>query len=363
MVSVVRIIRGASGSGQHRGFTLIELLVVVAIIAVLISILLPGLNAARNQSKAAKCGANLHHVGQAVAGHLAESRWFPPSYVYPNSLSGSFELTPDNLTRGQSPNREFGYIHWSYFLYNGGKVADASFQCPNFDKGGAPRTNPGPRDENWENEQRDDPGGQSRPGNNNSNRLEDRQAARIAYTANAAIMPRNKFSPNIEGAGQFRVNRLVSDSEIKRPGQVILATEFINNWKALAKTGNGGLISKAHRPVNPFFNQQTSYREYDVDESTGFRYRQTGDRTYGLLAKPENIDALLDGTGSASPLNAVGRHHPGNDKFGGSANFLFVDGSVRKKTILKTLEDREWGDNYYAITGTNEVYDRFGTVD
>lgn len=57
-----------------RGFTLIELLIVVAIIALLISILLPSLGVARQQSQAVKCLAQLHVFGTGLANYVNEER-------------------------------------------------------------------------------------------------------------------------------------------------------------------------------------------------------------------------------------------------------------------------------------------------
>jgi len=66
--------RKATNRTGRVGFTLIEILVVVAIIALLISILLPSLRHAREQGRATVCGTHLSEIFTAVHMYTLENK-------------------------------------------------------------------------------------------------------------------------------------------------------------------------------------------------------------------------------------------------------------------------------------------------
>ena len=114
------------------GFTLVELLVVIGIIAVLISLLLPALNNAREQGRTAQCLSNLRTIGQAMNMYTAEHK----GYMVP----GFIRMQPTGATRGEET--------WATMLATLGYIPGTVSQLQFGGTGGSP-----PGEDAWDNEE------------------------------------------------------------------------------------------------------------------------------------------------------------------------------------------------------------------
>ena len=115
---------------QRRAFTLVELLVVIAIIGILVALLLPAVQAAREAGRRTQCSNNLKQIGLAIHNHVDVVQMLPtggttpwpdlnqfsngsiPNAADKQGLSWAFQILP-YFEQGSLYNNSVGTAYWT----------------------------------------------------------------------------------------------------------------------------------------------------------------------------------------------------------------------------------------------------------
>ena len=105
---------------RNSGFTLVELMVVIAIIGVLLAILIPAVQAAREASRRTSCLNNLHQVGVGLTSYESAKKRWPAGKKWsgPPTKPSSFEMAWSSFLLGFIEGQEFKRASRPVVIFN-----------------------------------------------------------------------------------------------------------------------------------------------------------------------------------------------------------------------------------------------------
>ena len=123
---------------SSRGFTIVELLTAIAILGILIALLLPALQSAREVARRVQCANNLRQMGTALHNHVDSRKTFPASgwtIASPQNPSGAYlGWQAAVLVHLEQSQVAIGYDRSSHWWTDRnlliGRIPMAVYQCP-----------------------------------------------------------------------------------------------------------------------------------------------------------------------------------------------------------------------------------------
>jgi prepilin-type N-terminal cleavage/methylation domain-containing protein/prepilin-type processing-associated H-X9-DG protein len=325
VVAVGGLLRSRRGrrpaTARRRGFTLIELLVVIAVIGLLIALLLPAVQAARESARRASCQNHLKQFGLALAYYEAAHRVFPfgvggggPAGRTPR-WSAPSQLLPDLEQEALFHSLNFAGVPWLHDPVLGAmnqttlRTRVDVFLCPS------------------DVDQIVEPTG----------------LAHINYRGNAGTLPYNQYRDSPDGTGRntgvFWYQGAVKLADIRDgSSQTASFSERCLGVTAHADPSSDYYLVDAEVASCRAAGPSTTPRFTGPYEWSGGRWADGNAlyTRYHHIFPPLEPSCLLGGSednDSPSVVTATSRHR-------GGVNLLLVDGSVR--FVRGTVADAPW---------------------
>lgn len=296
---------------RGRAFTLIELLVVVAIIALLISILLPSLSMARKQARTVVCGTQLKEIGNAYAQYLLERQDRFAHYDLSNNGTFFDVLRPilfevdDLMICPETRKRDI--------RATAAANAAAGQDRPQRTRGAAKAT--------WVN-RFNKPDGTAREGAEG--------VGEGSYTVNGFLYNTNGY----EGLPENRNGNRWSELDMQ--------TEFPDYWWQK-------LVNIKYPAVVPFYADGIWFSGWPIHEN---RRYVNWPRDYAV-ENLRNPPGTFDQPPPDNPFGQLGRFMTLRHQQS-SINLVFVDGHIERINVTK-LVDLQWGPEFKAKERTSRI--------